>query len=163
MSDDSNVTPAPAGNPNDLPEWAREAISRANSEAAERRIQIRELERQLADVNEKLAAAVDAKSAAEKTAGDSTTELMRLRIALDAGVPGERVRSIAARLKGSTEEELKADAEALVNEFGLNSPPATAQRAVDPSQARSGSSSPVPSTPNAEFAQLFSNLDVFKR
>jgi|SRR5690606_5559791 len=160
MSDDSNVQ-STENNLDEAPKWARDAITRANNEAAERRVQLKKLEQEKADLNNQLAAALDAKSAAEKAVEDKNRELLKLQIALDAGVPGERVRSIAERLKGDTEDELKADAEALVREFGLNARP-TPQRAVDPSQARGGNTPPVPNTPQAEFAQLLGQLDVFK-
>lgn len=159
MTDDSNVTQG--ADVDDAPKWARDAITRANNEAAERRVQLRELEKKYEALNNQLAEAIDAKTAAERAVEEKNRELLKLRIALDAGVPGERVRSIAERLKGETEDELKADAAALIKEFGLDK--AQAQRLVDPTQARGGKAAPVPNTPQAEFAQMWAGLNLNKR
>lgn len=51
---------------------------------------------------------------AEKTAADSTSEAMRLRVALakaPEGIKPEQILRAAKRIAGSTEEELAADAE----------------------------------------------------
>lgn len=159
MSDEKDA--AQTGDLSSLPQWARDAISRANNEAAERRVALRQKTDEHTAALAQVQSIADEKAAAEKAANDSKAELLKLSIALDAGVPGERVRSIAARLQGSTEDELKADAAALVNEFGINAAPVT--RATDPSQGRGNDSPPAPNTPQAEFAQLFSELDIFKR
>lgn len=161
MSDDQTAQ-SNTGDMNSLPQWAREAITEANNQAAERRIKIRELTEKNTELTNQLAASKDDKAAVEKTVNDKDLELKRVLIALDAGVPGERVRSIAARLQGSNEDELKADAEKLVQDFGLNAGPAQI-RATDPSQGRGGDTRQVPNTPQAEFAQIFGNLDIFRR
>ncbi|MFE5124151.1 hypothetical protein [Streptomyces sp. NPDC056669] len=50
----------------------------------------------------------------------AVAELARLRAGLAAGLTIEQ----SARLRGSTAEELEADAKAFVSEFGLSAPPA---------------------------------------
>lgn len=161
MSDDPTSTPSDA-DISTLPQWARDAISRANNEAASRRVEIRQLTDKTTELMNELTASKDVKTAAEKATNDKGLELQKVLIALDAGVPGERVRSIAARLQGSTEDELKADAAALVADFGINAGPAPV-RATDPSQGRGNDTAPVPNTPQAELAQLLGNLDIFRR
>src|SRR5690606_27301525 len=156
MTDDSIVQNG-NGSTDDLPQWARDAIRRANNEAAERRVQLKGLEQTLAELKSQLTEAVDAKTDAEKSVGDRDLEMKKLQIALDAGVACYRVRSIAARLQGSNEDELKADAKALIEEFNLNKP-TQPQRLVDPTQARGGHAAPVPNTPEAEFAQMWAGL-----
>lgn len=52
-----------------------------------------------------------------------------------------------------------ADAKKLVEQFGLN----RKDRATDPSQGRGLSGQAVANTPQAEFAQLISELPIFKR
>jgi hypothetical protein len=49
-------------------------------------------------------------AAAEKSAADAQTELMRYRVAADKKLPAE----LAARLRGSTPEEMAADADELL-------------------------------------------------
>ncbi|KUN99494.1 hypothetical protein [Streptomyces resistomycificus] len=56
----------------------------------------------------------EAKAAAEKDAADARQELMRYRIAADKKLPA----SLAVRLRGSTEEEMAADADALLEVLG---------------------------------------------
>lgn len=160
MSDENDA--AQTGDLNSLPQWARDAISRANNEAAERRVALRQKTDEHTAALAQVQSIADEKAAVEKAANDSKNELLKLSIALDAGVPGERVRSIAARLQGSTEDELKADAQKLVEEFGINAAP-VAPRATDPSQGRGNDSPPAPNTPQAEFAQLLGGLDIFRR
>ena len=55
----------------------------------------------------------DARTAAEKVATDSQAEAMRLRVALAKSLPAD----MADRLRGSTKEELEADADALLKLF----------------------------------------------
>lgn len=157
---DQNATPENTQPKNDdAPDWARKAISEANSEAAKYRVERNEFKRQLDEALGKNTELTDKYAAAESARVAAETELMKLRVALDAGVPGDRVRTLAERLQGSTEEELMADAKKLVEQFGLN----RKDRATDPSQGRGLSGQAVANTPQAEFAQLISELPIFKR
>lgn len=56
----------------------------------------------------------DAKDAAEREAATAKQELMRYRVAADKKLPVE----LAARLRGSTEEEMAADADNLLELLG---------------------------------------------
>lgn len=58
--------------------------------------------------------------------------LTRLRVALGAGITPDRADEFASRLRGDTEDELRADAEQLQVLFQ----PATPERRTDPSQGR---------------------------
>jgi hypothetical protein len=101
MSDNSTDT-STDGDINSLPQWARDAISRANNEAAERRVKIRQLEQANTDLNNQLASALDAKAAAE-TAGTTTNlALQKVLIALDLViVSGASQRAYRDRLRTS--------------------------------------------------------------
>lgn len=154
------TTPAP--DQNEAPQWARDALSKANSEAARYRVERNEYKQQLDSALDQLKALTDSKTAVEQTASTASLELQKLLIALDAGVPGDRARSIAERLQGSTEDELKADAQKLISDFGLNAP-ATPTRATDPSQGRGVDQQPIANTPQAQFAQLMGQLGYGNR
>lgn len=80
-----------------------EARAKENAEAAKR---LAEMEDAQKSETQKLQERADV---AEKAYGDASEELMRLRIAIAKGRP-----EIAARLRGSTEEEIAADADELL-------------------------------------------------
>lgn len=113
------------GNVDELPEWARKALSKANSEAASYRTKLREVEPLAAKAREleesqkteqqKLAEALEAAKTDGKNASD---ELLRLRVAMRKGL----TESQAKRLVGSTLEELEADADELLASFGSKTP-----------------------------------------
>jgi hypothetical protein len=69
-------------------------------------------------------------------ASESERNLLRLRAALTAGVESSQIDEFAARLQGSTEDELKADAEKLAKFF-------TPARRGDRSQGAGADSTPV--------------------
>lgn len=61
----------------------------------------------------------EARDAAEES-GKSTTELLRMRVALNQdGITAKQALALAARLTGSTEDELDADAKRFIADFGL--------------------------------------------
>lgn len=62
------------------------------------------------------------------------SELTKLRVALGAGIEPSQVDEFASRLRGGTEDELKADAEKLAKFFT----PAAPARRGDPSQGAGG-------------------------
>ncbi len=106
---------APEVEPTDEPETdafdadrAREKIRKANSEAVALRKRAKEAEE---------------KATANADAGEKVTaleaEILRMRVALKHGLP----ESLAERLKGTTEEELLADAEKLLDLLGGKKPP----------------------------------------
>lgn len=117
---DTETDAGKEGQPFD-PEIAKAKIAKVNSEAANLRKRLRELEplaakaKELEDANksdtEKLTERV---TAAEKEAGTTRTELMRLRVGMRKGLTEKQ----AARLVGATVEELEADADELLESFG---------------------------------------------
>ncbi|MPZ13766.1 MAG: hypothetical protein GEU73_04980 [Chloroflexi bacterium] len=103
----------------DLPR-AKEKIAKANSEAANLRKRLKEAEAaegRLKEIED--AKKSDLEKAAEKTksledkATKAETDLLRLRVALRKGL----TETQAKRLIGSTEEELEADADELLESF----------------------------------------------
>lgn len=130
----------PGGSSGELPQWARDKISELNDNDARKRIEIRDLKTELSTALADVTKSSEAKTAADTASLVAVTELAKLKIALEAGVPGDRVVSIAARLQGSTNDELVADAVKIVAEFGLDKSghvPAT-----DPAQGQ-GSATPA--------------------
>lgn len=82
--------------------------AKANAEASKR---LAELEESQKSEQQKL---MERAEAAERERDEVRTEALRLRIAHEKGLTPKQ----AARLRGSSEEELTADADALLEEFG---------------------------------------------
>lgn len=160
MSDENtqateNNQPTTNQNNQELPDWARKAISDANSEAASYRNKAKTVADEVkaevtAQFNEQLKNLSDEKSAIMAERDTAFSEYTKLKVALDAGVPGDTAVEFAALLKGNDLDEIKAHAEKLKGMFG----PGTKVKAVDPSHGFSGSSSV---TPEDAFAALFKN------
>lgn len=103
--------------PADLPEWARDAITKANTEAAKYRTKVKELEplaqkaKELEDQGkgevEKL---TERTTAAEARAEQAEHRLLVAEIASEKGLTA----ALAKRLVGATREELEADADELL-------------------------------------------------
>lgn len=90
-------------------ERARDKIRKANAEARNLRERLAQAEKQKQDTE----------SAGSERVTALEANLLRLRVALKHGLP----ESIAKRLSGTTEEELLADAEELMDLFGSKKPP----------------------------------------
>lgn len=108
-------------NIDDLPEWARAAITKANKEAAGFRTKVRELEplakkaQELEDAGKSDADKLNARAAdAEKRAQEAELRVLRLEVAADKGLSPAQAR----RLVGGTKEELEEDADDLLATFG---------------------------------------------
>lgn len=107
----------------DLPDWAREKLTKANSEAAGYRTKLREAEKKLENV--KTLEEVDAlindlkaeREQAEQQAAAAARDLLIENIALKYKLPAK----LANRLVGETREEIEADAKELAAEFALDS------------------------------------------
>lgn len=159
---EQNVAPtetpqAPAQNQEQLPDWARKAISEANTEAASYRQKAKTAaDEAKAEVSAAFNAQIEALSG-EKTAitaerDTASSNYNRLVVALGAGVPGETAVEFAALLQGNSVDELKEHAEKLKGMFGAGG----RVKAVDPSHGFNGASS---ATAEDALAQLFkSNL-----
>ncbi len=120
-----------------LPQWARDAITTANDQAARNRIKAREAaETARAEVTAEFEGRMSALTADKDDIalelGDARLDLSRLRIALDAGIPGESATEFAALLRGSNEDELREHADKVKAMFGVISP--QPDRPVDHSQ-----------------------------
>lgn len=146
MSDDATKD-ASKQDPSELPEWGRKAISEANAEAAKYRIKAQSAADEAraqaqADFDAKYKTVADEKSAITTERDQAATDLVKLKVALAAGVPGETAASFAELLKGNSEDELKTHAESLKNMFGVAG---KSSAAVDLSHGfTSGSSSTEP-------------------
>lgn len=125
----------------ELPDWAREKLTKANAEAAKYRTRVKEL-------NDKLKAVEDASGKVEaltQQATDASAEaetaklaLLKLQTALSVeGIEAKNASEFADLLQGSTEDELKAHAEKVKKLLGVSR-----SRATDPTQGRSGDVKP---------------------
>lgn len=112
----------------DLPEWARNELSRVRQEAADRRVQLREAQEALtkAKTPEEFAAAT--KELTEKVAVLERTILVN-SVASQFDLP----EALAARLKGDTKEELEADAKMLAQFAVPEVEPQTLRGGLNPS------------------------------
>jgi hypothetical protein len=90
-----------------IPPEVERALRKANKEAETLRLKLKEYEDRDKTEAQKLA---EAKAAAESEAATAKQELMRYRVAADKKLPAE----LAARLRGSTPEEMAADADELL-------------------------------------------------
>lgn len=120
-----------------------ETRAKENSEAAKK----------LADLEEanksELEKEREARSAAEKERDSAKTEALRLSVAHAKGLtPGQ-----AKRLVGSTKEELEADADEILAEFGT-----TKKAAPAPKTLKSGSSSSEPTGEKGRAAAALRQL-----
>lgn len=118
---DENPTPdsSSATEPNDqqqpevkpaadnLPPEVKAALRKANKEAETLRLKLKELEDKDKSEAEKL---VERLATAERERDALRTEAVRARVALTKGLPPE----LADRLRGDTEDEMAADADALL-------------------------------------------------
>lgn len=140
-------------NNQELPDWARKAISDANSEAANYRNKAKtaadEAKAEVtAQFNEQLKNLSDEKSAITAERDTASASYNKLIAALEAGVPGETAVEFAALLQGSNKDEYKAHADKLKSMFGAGGK----VRPIDHSAGLSGETT---ATPEEAFAALF--------
>lgn len=105
------------GKVDDLPSWAREAIAKANREAAQYRTKVREYETAQMSEAEKAAARL---ADAEKTAAEAASEAIRYRMAMRHGLSEEDLDLLGT----GTEEQIEARAKRLADRSGAR-PPST--------------------------------------
>lgn len=122
----------PAQRVDELPEWAQTEIRKARDEAKRHRQSAKEtseqagkvpdLETQVSELTDKLAA--------------RDHELGRIRAVLNTGkvTDPNHVLDVAERINGSTQDELDADADKLVDLFGIGNQQPSQQRRADPTQ-----------------------------
>lgn len=118
-----------------LPDFAQKIIKALRSEAATHRHKARVAADKASILEQETAAMHAAKVHAESDLASAQLDLVRIRAALAAGVRAELAEDFAARLHGTTEDEIRADAARLKTTFGV-----TARRG-DPSQGASGGAS----------------------
>lgn len=123
---------------------AKAKIAKANKEAQNLRARLKELEplaakaKELEDANKTEAEKLSERAtSAEDRAGKVEGELMRLRIAMRKGLTEKQ----ASRLVGTTEEELEADADELLESFGGEKKP-TPKVAGKPKESLRGGADP---------------------
>lgn len=148
-----NAPTQPAQNSEQLPEWARKAISDANGEAASYRNKAKTAADEAraevsAQFDEQIKTLSGEKSAITAERDSANSNYNKLVAALGAGVPGDTAVEFAALLQGNTLDEYKDHAEKLKGMFGAGG----RVKAVDPSHGFTGSSS---STPEDALAALF--------
>ncbi len=132
----------------ELPEWARNKLTKANNEAARYRTEKKEaVDTAKAEVRAEFEAQLNELSEAKATAvaeqEKAQLALIKLRAALSAGIPGESAAEFAELLQGATEEEINSHAEKVKSLFGKTS---TKDKPVDPSQG-SGNRLPLNGDP----------------
>lgn len=125
----------------ELPQWAREKLTKANNEAATYRVRAKDAEEKArqeitSEFEGKLSALSDEKSAIEAELSAARIDSMKLRAALAAGIPGESAVEFAELLKGDNEEDLAAHAEKVKGLMGAQRP-----KVSDRSQGLGGSNS----------------------
>jgi hypothetical protein len=152
-------TPPPGNNPEgsieELPQWARDALTKANKEAAGYRAKVRELEplaqkaKQLEDAGrsetEKLSERL---SAAEQRAQEAELRALRTEVGAAKGL----TLAQAKRLVGMTREELEADADELLATFATDD--SGKPRKPKPTPGQGGTQGEPAGTPADQFASF---------
>lgn len=117
----------------ELPEWARASLEKANKEAAKFRAQVRELQPKAGKYDELEAAKkseqqrlTEAQLAAEQRAQEAETKLLRHDVAASKGLDPRYVGYVT----GSTQEEVEASVEKVKTDFGATSRTASADQGV---------------------------------
>lgn len=123
-----------------LPEWAREKMSKANAEAAKYRTERNELAEQLdvatafqTQFTEESAAHAETRAALEA----KDRELLKLKAVLELDVPAKKASEVAALIQGTNQDEINEHAQKVVALLGANN---TRTPAVDPSPAGASAS-----------------------
>lgn len=105
----------------ELPQWVQKKLHDLQDEDKGGRLKAREAEEKAARANEEVE---NLKKVIADQANTHKLELYKLRTALDLGIPGGSVHEFAARLIGSSEKEVQADAEKLASNWQRDSKPA---------------------------------------
>lgn len=128
MSDTETAVDAPEApqteadnNIDELPEWARKALEKANREAAGYRTKLREVEPLAAKAREleesqktEAQRLAEARQEAEQRAAQAERDALRYRVAVAKGIPADLVDF----LSGDTEEDVAAKADVLLSRLG---------------------------------------------
>lgn len=139
----NGTTTPPAGGGNDDPQALIERLRAENKDAKREAAALRAKASKLDEIEEasktEQQKALDRAAAAEKTANEATTKLLRYEVAAAKGVPAK----LAGRLQGTTKEEMEADADDLLATLtasggGQQQQRRTAGNAKDEGQAAGG-------------------------
>ena len=131
----------------DLPEWARNELSRVRQEAADRRVQLREAQEALS----KAKTPEEYDAAVQEFTGK--IEALERQILVDSVARQfDLPPTLAARLSGSTEEELKADAK-LLAKFAGTEEPESLSGGLNPSGSSSEQFDPVAASRKARSSR----------
>lgn len=138
-----------AQNVSELPEWAQNELSRARNDAASYRTKLRETETARDNFEKTLNEETTKITALQSEVDDLKLNSAKFDVALEAfDVKGDQVKAFADRLRGSTPDELKADAKSVLDTFGI-APGKTTSRATDRS---AGLGNDKPPTGESAFA-----------
>lgn len=139
-----------AQNVSELPEWAQNELSRARNDAASYRTKLRETETARDNFEKTLNEENTKVTALQSEVDDLKLNSAKFDVALEAfDVKGDQVKAFADRLRGSTPDELKADAKSVLETFGI-APGKTTSRATDRS---AGLGNDKPPTGESAFAE----------
>lgn len=133
----------------ELPDWAREAINKANSEAAKYRTEKNSaVEAAKAEVTDSFTSKIkELEAQIEEKSGEvsqANLNVERVKAAIKVGISTDKLESFAELLHGSTQEELVAHAEQLKDLFTVAN---GASKATDRSQGSGGASGPLNGDP----------------
>lgn len=142
----------------ELPQWAKDELSRARDEAARYRTRLRDAKKEVeAEVRQEVQKDLDELSTQlsdlKGQLTNSTLNELKLDAALAVGVPGEHVKAFASRLQGASAEELQKDAESAAALFNFDKTNANG-RATDPSAGLGGNNPKL--TPEDAFGAFVS-------
>lgn len=141
----------------DLPQKWQKEIRDLRQECGDKRTRNSALEAEIAQVRNESATR---EAGFTQSLANKDLDIARYRAAVTSGVPASMVDDFASRLRGSTPDELAADAANLAQLFQTNtahSDPSQGQRGVDPSQGR-GNGDQAPLTPAAQFGAQIADL-----
>lgn len=136
----------------DLPDWAQKEITDTRAEAAKYRVEKNEavdtaVAAAQVKFQEQLDAASNAKTEVESKLAGAILETSKLKAALGAGIPADKVVEFSDLLKGDTDEELKSHATELKKLFNVDPGKPSTVPAVDPSQGSGNESLPLNGDP----------------
>lgn len=117
----------------DVPPEVKRALSKANKEAEQLRLKLKEFEDRDKTEQQKL---VESQAAAEQRALAAELRATRLEVAAEKGLTPAQ----AKRLVGATREEFEADADEILREFPAVAVKAPVAPRPDPSQGSRGAS-----------------------
>lgn len=138
----------------EIPQWARDQITKANNQAAKYRTEKNEaVEAAKKEVEDSFSSKIEELEAAGQKANDEVTasrhEVDRIKAALEAGIATDKVLSFADLLKGENPDELRSHAESLKELFTTEEAP-RASKATDPSQGQGNNHLPLNGDPLLE-------------